>query len=452
MGRQLIFDSRGNDKQREVMALWSDTEVSEIVYGGSKGSGKSFLGCSLMLGMALMYPNTFYFIARKSLADLTRFTLPSIYEVMDIWNISPAYYNYNGSGNYFEFNNGSRIYLIHAAYRPSDPQYQRFGSMQMTQGWIEEAGEFTKDAKDNLAATVGRWKNDIYNIPAKLLMTCNPSNNFLYGDYYKPFRDGTQKPWVRFVRALPTDNKMLPKGYVEHLSRTLSPVQYRRLVLGEWEFDDSPEWLVSYDAVCDIFTNEHILEEGLSYISTDLAGKGRDKWVVSTWIGDVGRIPIIQSHSEGKEMEEKLRDISISLDIPRSRIVADADGLGFYLESYFKGINEFHGGSRAVHPDMYFNLKTECGYKLAEKINKRQIRLICDAKTQEQIKEELVLLRASTLDSSVRRQLIPKSRMKELYGGKSPDVLDVLMMRQIFDIQTRASGVTAASIKPRQKR
>lgn len=449
----LEFDTRGNEKQKEVARLWLDPTVTEILYGGAKGGGKSFLGCSLIAGDAFMYPETFYFIARKSLTDLVRYTIPSLHEVFTNWGLSSKHYKYNGQYHFFELRNGSRIYLIDAAYRPSDPMYERFGSMQMTRGMIEEAGEFNRDAKANLGATIGRWKNDLYNLSPKLLMTCNPSNNFLFGDYYKPFRAGTLPPWVRFVQAFPTDNKMLPATYVENLIRTLSPSQVARLVRGEWEFDDDPNLLVDYDAICDAFLNEHVLEDGNPYISTDLAGKGRDSWVVSTWLGDVCRFPIAKNFSEGKEMEEKLRALSIELAVPRSCIVSDADGLGFYLESYLKGIREFHGGKRAEHPETYASIKAECAYKLAEKINKRTIRIVCSPEHEERLKHELMLLRAKDTNAAEqKRDIISKDRMKELMGGKSPDFLDVLIMRQIFDIKPKAQGVMTATFKAPAKR
>ncbi len=63
----------------------------------------------------------------------------------------------------------------------------------MTRGWGEEVGEWDKLAKDNLAASLGRWKNDVYNLRRKFLLTGNPSKNFTYKDYYKPFKDGTLK-------------------------------------------------------------------------------------------------------------------------------------------------------------------------------------------------------------------------------------------------------------------
>lgn len=449
---KVMFDTNGNERQKDVARLWCDDITTDILYGGSKGSGKSYLGCSLILGNALMYPETYYFIARKTLADLVKFTIPSIHEVFGHWGVTDKYYTYKGDYHFFQFHNGSRVYLIDAKYMPSDPMYERFGSMQMTRGWIEEAGEFSKECKSALGASIGRWKNDDYGLTGKLLMTCNPSNNFLFGDYYKPFRAGKLPTWRKFVQALPTDNKMLPKGYVENLLRTLTASQIARLVHGEWEYDDDPNWLVDYDAICDIFVNDFVQYDGERYISTDLAGKGRDRWVVGTWRGLCCRIPIVQRFSEGKEMETKLYKLSNATKTPRSHIVSDADGLGFYLESYLKGIKEFRGGGRAMNASKYASLKAECAFKLAEYINKRQLRIICSDEVAELIKAELSVLRAKDTDAAERkRDIIHKDRMKELLG-RSPDFLDMLIMRMLFEIKTSTQGSTMARIQIPDKR
>lgn len=177
MGRKLIFDTHGNDKQKAAWRAWLNPDVTDIIYGGAKGTGKSYLGCAAIFSDALTYPGTHYFIARKTGADLTKFTIPSINEVLTDMEVPQSMYKFNGQDNFYTCHNGSRVYLLAAKYLPSDPEYQRFGSMQMTRGWIEEAGEFETDAKRNLQISIGRWKNDLYNLTGKLLQTCNPSKN-----------------------------------------------------------------------------------------------------------------------------------------------------------------------------------------------------------------------------------------------------------------------------------
>jgi len=71
---QIQFKSK-NEKQIEAVSYWIDDTVEEILYGGGKGGGKSYLGASLIFGDALIYPETHYFIARKELNDLRKFTI-----------------------------------------------------------------------------------------------------------------------------------------------------------------------------------------------------------------------------------------------------------------------------------------------------------------------------------------------------------------------------------------
>ena len=61
MGKTIEFDVNGNRKQLEVAKLWNDKTTIDIAYGGSKGSGKSFLGCSLTGGDALIYGNSLFY-------------------------------------------------------------------------------------------------------------------------------------------------------------------------------------------------------------------------------------------------------------------------------------------------------------------------------------------------------------------------------------------------------
>ena len=443
---QIVFDTYGNEKQKQVCRHWLDDTATDIVYGGSKGSGKSYLGCSLIFGDAFTYPGTFYFIARKQLIDLRKYTIPTIYEVFEHWGITREYYRYNGNDNYFDLHNGSRVYLIDAKYMPTDPLYQRFGSMQMTRGWIEEAGEFTFDAKSNLQASIGRWKNDVYNLKGKLLQTCNPAKNYLYSDYYKKNKDGTLETWKKFVQAYPNDNKRLSSGYLENLGRILTKNQKERLLFGNWEYDDDPDLLVDYDAVCDCFTNEYATT-GQKCISADLAMKGRDRFVSGYFNGNIATVEIDKPKATGKEIEEDLSRLMKLRGVGRSQTVADSDGLGAYLESYLNGIKEFHGGATATDRKTYFNLKSECAYKLAEKIMKRELRIICTEEQAEKIKEELMLLKAENIDTdTAKKRIISKEKMKEIIG-RSPDYLDILIMGMYFEVKPIIKNPTVTAIK-----
>lgn len=432
---KLTFDTKGNEKQKECARQWINPQVTDIAYGGSKGSAKSFTGCSLIFGDAFMYPETSFFIARKKLNDLRKFTIPSIHEVFGIWGISNQYYNFNAQDSVFTLYNKSKVYLLEAKYMPSDPLFYRLGSMQMTRGWIEEAGEFPEAAKNNLMASIGRWKNDTYNLAPKLLQTCNPSKNYLYKDYYKKNKEGNLESWKRFIQALPTDNKMLTKEYLENLDRTLNANEKQRLLYGNWEYDDDPTVLCEYESIVNLFTNDFPSLSGDKYITCDVARLGSDKIVVGLWNG--WRVKI---YSFNKKLITESYNFIDALrkehNIPTSKIICDEDGVGGGLVDMLR-CKGFVNNSRALKGQNYENLQAQCAFMLAEKINTNGIYIESkDTKEQEDIIEELEQLKQKNMDVDGKKGIIGKDKVKELIG-RSPDYRDMLLMRMWFTLNTQ---------------
>ena len=430
---KLQFDTHGNDKQKECAKKWLDPAISDIVYGGSKGSAKSYTGCSLIFGDALIYPGTHYFIARKKLNDLRKHTLPSIYEVFKHWGVPESMYQYNGQDNFFSLYNGSKVFLLDAKYLPSDPLYYRFGSMQMTRGWIEEAGEFDEEAKNNLMASIGRWKNDEFKLPPKLLQTCNPSKNYLYKEYYKKNREGTLEAWKCFIQALPTDNKRQQAGYIENLHRTLSNNQKERLLYGNWEYDDDPSVLCEYVKIICMFSNDFKELAGEKYITCDVARLGSDKIVIGLWNG--WRVKVYEFSkkliTESYQFIDNLRKANA---VPLTNVIADEDGVGGGLVDMLK-CKGFVNNSRALEGENYENLQAQCAFRLAKRINENGLYIEpVESKAQEDIIEELEQLKQKNVDVDGRKGIVAKDDVKKIIG-RSPDYRDMLLMREWFEIK-----------------
>jgi hypothetical protein len=438
----LEFNTHGNDKQKQVARLWCDQSTTEILYGGSKGSGKSYLGVSLIFGDAFIYPGTHYFIARAQLNDLRKYTIPSIHEVFRHWQLSDKYYSYNGQDNYFNLYNKSRIYLIDAKPLPSDPLFERFGSIQMTRGWIEEAGEFDVNAKANLSATVGRLKNDEYNLHRKLLMTCNPSKNFLYPDFYLKKKRGTLESFREYIQAFPSDNKKQQAGYLEHLEQTLSPNQKQRLLYGNWEFDDDPRVLCDYQAIVDVFTNSFV-DTGELYITCDVARFGKDVTRIFVWDGWRLLQHVSMKQSSTPQTATAIKQLQAKYAIPARHVCIDEDGIGGGVVDLVPGAVGFIANHSPIYtPDdteSYGTLKDQCGFWLADRVNRSQIYM--DELTGEDRQmciEELEQLKAKDIESDMKNRLVPKDEIKKsLNGGRSPDFLDNMIMRSYFDVMKR---------------
>ena len=236
--KEIEFRSK-NPKQLLAASYWIDDETEEIVYGGAKYGGKSYLGASMIFGDALIYPDTHYFIAREELNDLRKFTMPTISEVFNNWGLKLSdYATYNGQDNVYRLYNGSLVFLIACKEIPSDPLFERFGSMQMTRGWIEEGGQIKEAAKRNLALSIGRWNNAKYNLKKKLLITCNPKKGWLKREFVEPWMAGILALSKKFVQAFATDNKHGDPNYIKSLSEEKDQVTRQRL----WGLDEARQY------------------------------------------------------------------------------------------------------------------------------------------------------------------------------------------------------------------
>lgn len=446
---KLTFDTRGNEKQKACARAWVDPLITDIVYGGAKGGAKSWTGANLIFGDAFIYPETMYFIARKKLNDLRKFTLPTIYEVFKDWGIGPERYKFNGQDNFFLLDNDSKVFFLETAYMPSDPLYMRFGSMTFTRGWGEETGEWEEGAKNNLIASLGRWKNDLYGLSPKFLQTCNPSKNYLYREYYRKFKEGKLESWKAFIQAFPQDNKMLPAGYVENLLRTLSKNEIERLIRGNWEYDDDPSVLMDYEKICDIFTNTHV-EYGPKKITVDAARFGGDRIVIIEWEGWRGKVYVYQKQGldvTAQRIEESRRRLGCG----HSDVIVDEDGVGGGIVDFYKCRGFVNNSSPLPSPDAPYgddgkqvrenfdNLKSQCYFRYARRVNDNGVYLDCpDPEVRQLIIEEHEVIKQKNIDSDMKRGVIPKEEMKELLG-RSPDFADAAMMREYPELLPKFS-------------
>jgi phage terminase large subunit len=443
---KIQFDTRGNPKQKECARYWIDNETEEILYGGAKYGAKSNTGCNLIFGDALMYPETKYFIARDSLTDLRRYTIPSIYEVFKLWNLDPnKYMKYNGQDNYFLLYNKSIVDFVDASYSPQDPEWHRFGSRQYTRGWCEEIGDMHEGAITNLFLTVGRWMNREYNLPKKLLLTCNPHKGYGYRVFYKPFKAGTLENKKKFISALPSDNKAGDPEYIKSLVNHPDKNERERLAFGNWEYDNDPTKLIEYDKILDIFTNPEI--KGRKCMTNDIARLGGDRIVHIDWDGFVGNVTAYQR----QKLDVTLTNIEARRTkngIGKSDVLVDSDGMGSGIED-MGGYKGFVNNSRPLPdpkkpvddrgkslPENFDNLKSQCGFRMADRINNNGIKLIVEDWMKPLIIEELEWVKQKILDSDMKKGLLQKEKVKEGIG-RSPDFWDTILMREWFELKPK---------------
>jgi len=231
-----------------------------------------------------------------------------------------------------KFPNGSIIFLIDLSHQPSDPNYDRLGSYGITWAFIDEAQEINYQAinvikgRFSLLEKLDQDGKQIWRTIPKMLYTCNPAKNWIYGEFYKPFKENRLVLNRAFIPALVTDNPSIKPEYIEFL-KSSDPVTVQRLLYGNFEYDDDPSSLYSTDEINDLFQN-HADESEIKYMIVDVARLGRDSTVVGLWKG-LHLYKTIQYNKQRIDTTgEELRKLEIDERIDRKNILIDQDGVG----------------------------------------------------------------------------------------------------------------------------
>jgi len=464
---ELQINFEPTPKQYEALQYLQDDETTEIVYGGAQGGGKSYLGVSWITIMCLQCPGIRVLLGRKEMTALKKSTLNTFFMIAnEHWSIRDEYH-YQDQKNKITFKNGSEIVLIDLMYKPSDPDYVDMGSTEYTYAFLEECGDIHSRAKE-IAGTRLRYKLDCFcgscflargkqkfemkkdetgnsykqwkcsrcgkitrGLKPKLFMTCNPSKNWLYTQYYMPAKNGELPSYVKFVAALPKDNKFLAIENILSLQKLEGELRQTRY-LGNWEYDDAPNKLIDFDAIIEMWVNYAYGLDNNSdktmFMTVDVAGDGKDKAVIMIW--DNWNILKVKSYDKisTPDLEAEMAKYCTQFGISRRNVVADKDGVGLGVVQHFR-CRGFINNARAIQPlefnyddeqkANYANLKTQCYFMLAEKINNREIK-IEESTYKKELTEELEQVKEKDWDKDMVKKIIPKNEVRENIG-RSPD-------------------------------
>jgi len=416
-------------KQREALTHldWRNKECQLLLYGGAAGGGKSALGCAWQIHRRLKYAGTRGMIGRSQLDTLRKTTLRTFFEIAAMEGlIADKHYTYNGQTNIISFFNGSEILLKDLFAYPKDPNFDSLGSLEITDFFIDEVSQVTKKAVDIVRSRV-RFKLKEYSLTPKGLMTCNPSKGWLYNEFYAPFKNEQLPTRFAFVAALPGDNPHLPDSYIDTL-RSLPEFDRKRLLDGDWDYDESIDILFQSEDLYRCFRDEDLAGE--LFITADIARLGKDRTVIGLWKG-LRLIGITElRRARVNEVVQSIRELASNRGVKLSNIIADEDGVGGGVVDSLK-CRGFLNGSRAPHPERFRHLKAECYFKLAEFVEYG--RLVLPSSHQEVICKELDMIRRVRPEADGKLSVTSKEEIARLHGI-SPDYADMIAMRMYFEL------------------
>lgn len=348
-----------SEVQNLAMEQFNDPQVVSIVFGGGAGGGKSFLIGLLVAIACKKYPGTRWGLARKELKSLKQTTLATlISKVHRVLGISENDYKLNLLDSTLEYTNGSSILLLDLTAKPSDPEMESLGSLELTGAFVDEVGEVNKKAYNILESRVNRWMNDEYNITGKVVASCNPSPGFVRQEYYDKYNHlggGRVQRWKSgnvyvngarldaysvYIRSTVLDNPFIDQNYVEGLKR-LPPQERKRLLDGNWDYmdeDDSlfPMALVDKMTVYDVPKFER--DEDGNFIDDDGKPKKFNKFIG------------IDPSDSGKDdtvvtlVEEGIITEQLEIKSPKGK----DDVISFYIAGKVIAFAEKHGFTKLV--------------------------------------------------------------------------------------------------------
>lgn len=272
------------------------------------------------------------------------------------------------------------------------------------------------------------------NAPMKLIGNFGGTANWMHQLKEKATTDPENYAYFKVTAWDGVDAGILSKAEIDQAQKDLPPKIFKQLYLAEEQ--ESDDMLCTFDAIRDLWTNFHV-KKGTKYITADVALHGSDKFRLIVWEG--WRIVEIKTvdKCEADEATDIIKALALKHGVMRSNIIYDADGLGSFLRGYLRNAKPFNNGAAPIKtrkklPVNYKNLKSQCGYEFAKKVNAGAVLIDCETDKSELIKE-LECLQSYALDADGKMQLLPKAEIKKILGH-SPDLLDAFIMRMLPEL------------------
>jgi len=400
-------------------------EVTSLLWGGSKGGGKSVLGCVWMYLKCLSTINRFRlttrkhpiqigFMGRKQSVDFTDTTL-------ETWK------TFIPSDTY-ELRTGDKEIIIQNAVKisyggfDSQESVKKFNSAEFAYIFIDQAEEITRDDYGLVKGTLRRKINDT-ELDYKILLTANPADCWLKDEFINRLPKGNA-----FLQALPKDNSFLPKGYVQNLIEAFQhrPELVQAYVYGNWDvltgFDlvIKPEWVKRN-------INRLTKPDSRRVVVCDPARFGDDETVIYVMEGYKVIHTLILHNKSTMEVAGNL--IALHRQFSSFAIAVDVCGLGAGIVDRIVeqghqviSINSAFKPTIETEQVKYMNLRAQMYWEAGAKLSNDQVSVEDD--------RELINQLTSTKYKLNSRGLIQIESKDDIKArlGRSPDRSDAFVM------------------------
>jgi len=266
--------------------------------------------------------------------------------------------------------------------------------------------------------------------------------------------DSPEKLYIKsavFVRAELDDNIALLNSSPEYKANLAqqSDEQRERDFKGNWNFKAMGDDLVKVSHMQRCFNNAAQTDDGIRRMSIDVALEGGDSCVMWLWIGwHVADIFVCKVDS--KTLLNAINTKREEWRVLEENIVYDLQGVGQYLKGFLTKARPFNNQETVdrKYKGMYDNKKSQCAFMLADRFIQGEISFepsilkrrfsgknFVNLELEKVLLQERKILKADVSKSDKGKCLISKEQMKsKSILGRSPDFMESLLMREIFEI------------------
>lgn len=272
------YDANHNPQYKPFCSKCGNGNIPQLILGGgAAGGGKSFLASVWLVSSCIRFADIRAIVARKTLKSLRESTWNTIRMVVKKWGlVEDVHYRINNIAGTMRFWNDSVIIMLDMADQPSDPNFERFGSMEATICAVDEVSEISQKAIEVLFSRL-RWKTHETFMVSKMLLTTNPTTNWVRGRFVQD--DNGDKVTTRegefYVPFSVFDNPDtgFRQTYEAALNKISDQATKERLLYGNWDFVEANDM-----AIYNRF-------DGAKHLVTDLKDKVYDptKPLITVW-------------------------------------------------------------------------------------------------------------------------------------------------------------------------
>ena len=259
---------------------------------------------------------------------------------------------------------------------------------------------------------------------------------------------------VTFVEAKLADNIQLMRSDPTYLANLAgqSEEQRSRDLEGNWKYKSVGDDMIKMSHMEAFFNNPQQIGDGVRRVSLDAAFEGGDNLVMWLWEGWHIK-DLFVCKKDSKDTVNVVRAKLKEWRVLEENFTYDLNGIGQIFKGFFNSAVPFNNRESVAEEDkgLYDTIKSQAAYLFAKKLINKEISIeptLLDyrfeagknknVQLRQILMDERKAIRANASSYEKGFSLIKKIEMKK-FVGHSPDFIEAMFMRMIFEIKSKKS-------------